>query len=87
MVQSNINQLVSYLKKNAAKGYPMESLKWALINQGYSRTLVGKAIKLANEELALQAPKLVEKPVIQVEIEPKIEEKTGFWQKIKSFFG
>ena len=79
-----IQQLVNYLKKNLAKGYTMEALKWALINQGHSRNSVYKAVEVANEQLALQAPKLVEKPVIKVEVEPKIEPKPGLWSKIKS---
>jgi len=81
-----IQQLVTYIKKNLAKGYTMEALKWALINQGHSRNSVQRAIDLANEQLALQAPRLVEKPVIKVEVEPKIEEKKGFFSKIKSWF-
>ena len=82
-----IQQLANYIKKNLSKGYTTESLKWALINQGYSRTDVTKAINIANEQLALQAPKMIEKPVIKVEVEPEIkEEKLSFWQKIKRLF-
>jgi len=81
-----IQQLVNYLKRNLVKGYTMEALRWALINQGHSRNSVQKAIDTANEQLALQAPKLVEKPVIKVEVEPKIEAKKGLWKKIKSWF-
>jgi len=81
-----IQQLVNYLKKNLAKGYTMEALRWALVNQGHSRNSVQKAIDLANEQLALQAPKLVEKPVIKVEVEPPVEVKKGIWGKIKSWF-
>ena len=90
MLESYIQQLVNYLKKNLAKGYTLESLKWALINQGYSRTEVERAIKLTNEELARQAPKLKEKPIIKVEREPILQEiepeKLSFSDKIKSFF-
>ena len=71
--KSYIEQLVSYFIKNLKKGYTEESLKWALINQGYSKISVEKALKLANEELAKKAPKFIEKPVIKYEI---IEEKT-----------
>ena len=80
-----MQQLVFYLKKNSSKGYSMESLRWALINQGYSKIEVEKAVQIANQEIASQVPKFVEKPVIKVEVEPKIEEKT-FWQKIESWF-
>lgn len=80
-----IQQLVNYIKKNLAKGYTQESLRWALINQGHGRIEVSKAIQLANEQLALQAPKLIEKPVIKVEVEPEIR-KESLWQRIKSWF-
>jgi type III secretory pathway component EscU len=74
MVESYIQQLVDYLKKNLAKGYTLESLKWALISQDYSRSEVSRAIKLTNEELAKKAPKIKEKPTIKVEREPILQE-------------
>ena len=76
-----IRQLANYIKKNLSKGYTAEALKWALINQGYSKLEVNEAIKLANEELAKEAPKFIEKPVIKYKTEPLIEEKTrGFFE-------
>ena len=93
MTQENyIQQLVNYLKRNLSKGYTIESLRWALINQGYSRSSVNKAIQLTNEQLALKAPKLKEKPIIKYEIvtdkeeKKKIKRKT-FLEKIKELFG
>ena len=65
---SSTKRLVEYLKKNLAKGYTLDSLKWALINQGYSRTEIFKAIEVANKELAESAPKLKEKPKITYEV-------------------
>lgn len=57
--------LVEYFKRNLGKGYPHETLKWALINQGYSRTDVTRAYEDAAKELAEKAPKLKEeKPKI-----------------------
>ena len=49
-------KLVGYLKKNVKKGYTMESLKWALVTQGYSRSMVEEAIRQANQELAERLP-------------------------------
>lgn len=63
-----IRKLTDYLKKNLKKGYTLDSLKWALINQGYSRTAVEKAIVEVNKELAKQAPVMKEKPVITHEV-------------------
>lgn len=65
-------ELTEYIKKNIKKGYTKESLKWALISQGYSKLEVEKSIKRADEELASQAPLLKTKPQIKYEIiEPK----------------
>lgn len=61
-------QLADYIKRNIAKGYTLEALKWALISQGYTRVAVEKAIKIANQQLAESAPKMKEKPVIKREI-------------------
>ncbi len=81
-------KLVNYFKKNLKKGYTTESLKWALISQGYSRTAVEMAIEELNKELARQAPVLEEKPVIKYEIidenDQPITVKKSWWKK---FFG
>lgn len=61
-------QLVKYFKKNLTKGYTIDSLRWALINQGYSRIAIETAIKQLNKELAEKAPILKEKPIIKYEI-------------------
>ena len=79
--ESYLNNIVEYLKKNSAKGYSLESLKWALISQGYSRGEVDKAVKIAEKELAKPAPKVEEKPVIKVE-RISIEEKKSFFSKL-----
>lgn len=81
-----LQQLANYIKKNISKGYTQESLKWALINQGYTRVEVDKAITLANQELAKQAPVLVEKPIIKVETIPPAQLEKSFWKKFKSWF-
>jgi len=87
-VEGYIRQLTNYIKKNISKGYTPESLKWALINQGYSRLEVVRAIELANKELSLEAPKFVEKPIIKIESEPEMTkvEKLSLWQKIRELF-
>lgn len=62
--KSHINQLAEYIKKNLSKGYTLDSLKFSLLNQGYSRTSVEQAIELANQQLAAKAPIMKEKPQI-----------------------
>ena len=61
-------KIIDYFKKNLKKGYTPDSLKWALINQGYSRSSVELALAQANKELAAKAPVLKDKPVIKYEI-------------------
>lgn len=79
-------KIVDYLKKNLKKGYTIESLKWALIGQGYSRTSVERAIEELNKELARKAPILKEEPVIKYEIvdekDRPIKIKKSFWKRI-----
>lgn len=81
-----MNQLVVYIKRNLSKGYTLESLRWALVNQGHSKNEVSKAIELANKELASQAPVLKEKPIIKIETIPPLPEEKSVWQKFKSWF-
>ncbi len=80
-------KLVNYIKKNYKKGYTPESLKWALINQGYSRILVEKAIETANRELAEKAPVIKEKPKIKYQLidenNKPLKIRKSFW---KEFF-
>ncbi len=61
-------KIIEYYKKNIAKGYTSEALKWALINQGYSKIIIEKAFNEADKELAKKAPILKEKPEIKHEI-------------------
>ena len=83
-------RIVDYFKKNLSKGYTEESLKWALVNQGYTRTDVSRAVEQAHKELAEKAPKIKEKPKIKYEIYGKdnkpirVEVRRPF--SIKSFF-
>ena len=82
----SMRQMVDYLKNNVSKGYTMDSLKWALIKQGYSRSLVEKAIDAANKEIAETAPKLKEKPTIRYEIidehDNPIKVKKSWWGRL-----
>lgn len=74
-------RLAEYFKKNLAKGYTQDTLKWALISQGYSITIVNRAIEKANKELAESAPKLEKKIEIKNELiseEPNIKQKSFF---------
>lgn len=80
--------VVDYFKKNLTKGYTPESLKWALIEQGYSKIMVESALERANKELSEKAPKLKpkEKPKIRYQLygadNKPIEIKKPFWKKL-----
>ncbi|MBU1252226.1 MAG: hypothetical protein KJ905_01860 [Nanoarchaeota archaeon] len=84
-----MRKLVDYVGRNVKKGYTIESLRWALVGQGYSRTSVEKAIEEFNKELARQAPVLKEKPVIKYEILDEnnnpIEIAMSWWKKFFRF--
>jgi len=79
-------RIVNYLSKNISKGYNQETLKWALINQGYSRIIVEDALEEVNKELAKKAPVLKEKPEIKYEILDKNNQsiiiKKPWWKRI-----
>ncbi len=65
-----ISQLADYVEKNLIKGYTVDSLRFSLINQGYSRISVERAIEIANKNLALKIPEIKERPQIKREIIP-----------------
>jgi hypothetical protein len=84
MPRDSKKSLIEYVKKNLKKGYTLDSLKWALIKQGYSRSLVEEALTLANKELSDEAPVLKDRPDIKHEIveEAPVEPKKSFWKRL-----
>ncbi len=82
-------RLIDYFKKNLKKGYPIVTLRVALINQGYLRSTIDVAARQAVNEMAIEAPVLKEKPKIEHEIivdDNPIVIKKSFWKKIVGFF-
>jgi len=79
-------KIINYLEKNLSKGYTLDALKYALINQGYSRSAIEKAIIQLNKELAEKAPILKEKPKINYQIidekNKPIIIKVPFWKRL-----
>ena len=80
-------KLVDYIKRNLKKGYTVDALRYALLNQDYSKILVDGAINQANKELAQSAPVLKEKPkithhVIDEHDQPVVIEKKSWWEKL-----
>ena len=77
-------KLVEYLKRNISKGYDVDSLKWALIRQGNSRTDVESAIDLVKSDIPKKTMQ-VEKPeishrVYDFENNPVFIEKKPWWK-------
>ncbi|MEK6925658.1 MAG: hypothetical protein AABW50_00105 [Nanoarchaeota archaeon] len=79
-------KLVEYFKKNFKKGYTTDSLKWALVSQGYSRVVVEESLAQANKELSEEAPILKDKPVIKYEVvdgeNKSLEVKKSWWRRL-----
>lgn len=68
MRRTSKEQLVDYFKRNLKKKYPADSLKWALINQGYSRVNIDLALEEAQKEIAKEVPVFKEKPSIDYQV-------------------
>lgn len=83
------SKLVNYFKKNLAKGYTPDSLRFALMSQGYSKTSVDTALEKANFELASKAPVLKEKPKIVHQIIDEYDRpiilKKPWWKRLFGF--
>ena len=79
-------RLIAYFKKNLKKGYPAETLRYALIGQGYIRPTIDEAMKDAMIELAKEVPVIKEKPRIEHEIivdnQPPIVVKKSWLKKL-----
>lgn len=82
-----MQNLIDYVKRNLAKGYSSDSLRWALINQGHSRIEVDKALSLAQTEVsrervtsrpAASTQTSISSSSLQVEPEPK----QPFWKRL-----
>ena len=84
--ESQRKSIIGYLRRNIKKGYTIESLRWALIGQGYSRAFVDTSIDELNKELARKAPILKEEPIIKYEIVDENNEpivfKKPWWKRI-----
>ena len=89
--------IADYIKKNLKKGYTLDSLRFSLISQGYSKISVENAIDLANKQMAKEIPQIKERPEIIYKVVTENEElkdkspneiastnKKGFFNKLFS---
>lgn len=82
-----IKSLIDYIQRNLKKGYKLDQLRWALINQGHSRTEIERAMKYVTDLQEAQKAKRTEEPAPEVLQEPpKIEEKKSAWKRFKEWF-
>ena len=80
---------MEYFKKNLLKGYTEESLKWMLMNQGYTRTDITAAVAAAKKELS-DKEKIADKEKPEIKYEAYEEgstplssgNKKTFWRRI-----
>jgi hypothetical protein len=95
--KTHAQNLADYIKKNLRKGYTLDSLKFSLITQGYSKISVENAIDISNKQLAKELPEVKEKPQITYKITAEdldsgeskseiiqVETKKGFWKSLFS---
>lgn len=80
---------VDHLKRTLSKGYKEDSLRWALINQGYSDVIIDRAMDQAKKELAEEEKQRFEKekPKITYKVYDENNRqikfnKKPFWKKI-----
>ncbi len=78
-----ISPIVAYIEKNMKKGYSMDSLRWALVNQKYSRIEIEKAIKIIEARSPKKEESRMEEPVqITRQEEIVVPKKKGFFSRL-----
>jgi hypothetical protein len=80
-----LNQLSAYIQKNLAKGYSLDSLKFSLMRQGYSRVAVENAISIAKKNLSEKSTSNNENPEIsykEVNEAPLEKPKKSFFKRL-----
>jgi homoserine kinase len=88
MAEGYRKNLIDHLKKALAKGYKEDSLRWALLGQGYSDAVIDRAMKQAMAELSEEdkARFEKEKPKITYKVydenNRQIKFKEPFWKRI-----
>jgi hypothetical protein len=82
----SVKQIVDYLDKNLKKGYSLESLRWALVNQKHSRIEIEKAIKIVEARTPSVEKEEQKKEEIKMATEEFVmpEKKKGFFRKLFS---
>jgi hypothetical protein len=88
MAEGYRKNLIDHLKKALTKGYKEDSLRWALLGQGYSDAVIDRAMKQAISELSSEEKARFEKekPKITYKVydenNRQIKFKEPFWKRI-----
>ncbi len=88
MAEGYRKEFVEHLKRTLSKGYKEESLRWALLGQGYSDTVIDRAMKQAIKELSDEEKAKLEKekPKITYKIydenNRQVKIKKSFWKRL-----
>ncbi len=70
-MENQRRNMIDHVKRNIQKGYTLNSLKWAMVGQGYSKAEVNYILEMAEKELKKESPKpeeKKEKPKIKYEL-------------------
>lgn len=80
-----IKPIVEYIEKNLAKGYKIDDLRWALVNQKYSRIEIEKAIKLVEAKTPVKEEKTPQVTIADVKQETiALPPRKGFFARLFS---
>jgi uncharacterized protein Smg (DUF494 family) len=83
----HLRTLLDYFEKNLKKGYKIDALRYVLLNQGYSKTEIGEAIKIIEEKTKKdqEAIKREEERRLRMQVQEEVNQVTQ--QQKKGFFG
>lgn len=84
--QLYLQKLADYIKRNISKGYTLDSLRWALVKQGKNRTEIERAVTLAQQQMAANAPKFQPTARVIIEKEEPKSVKKGIFAKFIDWF-
>jgi hypothetical protein len=88
MAEGYRKDLIEHIKRSLSKGYRENSLRWALLGQGYSDAVIDRAMKQAIKELSDEerARFEKEKPKITYKLydenNRQVKFKKPFWKRI-----
>ena len=80
-----VTALVKYIERNVEKGYKLEDLRWALVNQKHSRIEIEKAIKIVEARTPSVKKDEERKEEIKIATQEQLiepEQKRGFWSRL-----